>query len=102
MPIDFLVRTPVLKVVQPLGECFAAVLPAELSLQVTYSNLLRILDFSESGDYELQGHQRKLVMERLRAIGRFIDTVEAAFPNSIILAANYDESGELVKDEAIR
>ncbi|MCP9468740.1 MAG: DNA phosphorothioation-associated DGQHR protein 1 [Nitrospira sp.] len=102
MPIDFPVRTPVLKVVQPLGEYFAAVLPAELLLQVTYSDPLRILGFSESGDYELKGHQRKLVKERLRTIGRFIDTVEAAFPNSIILAANYNESGELVEDEAIR
>ncbi len=102
MPIDFPVRTPVLKVVQPLGECFAAVLPAELLLQVTYSDPLRILGFSESGDYELKGHQRKLVKERLRTIGRFIDTVEAAFPNSIILAANYNESGKLVEDEAIR
>ncbi len=102
MPIEFPVRTPVLKVVQPLGECFAAVLPAELLLQVTYSDPLRILGFSESGDYELKGHQRKLVKDRLKAIGRFIDTVEAAFPNSIILAANYNESGELVEDEAVR
>ena len=102
MSIQFPVRTPALKVVQPLGECFAAVLPAELLLQVTYSDPLRILGFSESGDYELKGHQRKLVKERLRAIGRFIDTVEAAFPNSIILAANYNESGELVEDEAVR
>lgn len=100
--MDFPVRTPVLKVVQPLGEYFAAVLPAELLLQVTYSDPLRILGFSESGDYELKGHQRKLVEGRLKAIGRFIDTVEAAFPNSIILAANYSESGELVEDEAVR
>lgn len=102
MPIEFPVRTPVLKVVQPLGECFAAVLPAELLLRVTYSDPLRILGFLESGDYELKGHQRKLVKERLKAIGRFIDTVEAAFPNSIILAANYNEDGELVEDEAVR
>jgi DNA phosphorothioation-associated DGQHR protein 1 len=100
--MEFPVRTPVLKVVQPLGECFAAVLPAELLLQVTYSDPLRILGTSESGGYELKGHQRKLVKERLKAIGRFIDTVEAAFPNSVILAANYDENGELVEDEAVR
>lgn len=88
--------------VQPLGEFFAAVLPAELLLQVTYSDPLRILGLSESGGYELKGHQRKLVQERLKAIGRFIDTVEAAFPNSIILAANYREDGELEEDDEKR
>lgn len=102
MSIEFPIRTTVLKVRQPLGECYAAVLPAELLLEVTYSDPLKILGFSETGDYELKGHQRKLLMERLKAIGRFIDTIEAAFPNSIILAANYHASGELEDDEAKR
>lgn len=96
---DFPVRTPVLKVVQPLGEFFVAILPADLLLEVTFSDPLKILGFSATGQYELRGNQRKLVQERLRAIGRFIDTVEAAFPNSIILAANYQETGELEENE---
>ena len=87
---------------QPLGECYAAVLPAELLLEVTYSDPLKILGFSETGDYELKGHQRKLLNARLAAIGRFIDTIEAAFPNSIILAANYTDDGQLVEDDARR
>jgi len=91
----FPLQTEVLKIFQPLGEFYAAVLPAELLLEVTYSDPLKILSFSEGGGYELRGHQRKLVDERLKAIGRYIDTVEAAFPNSIILAANYREDGEL-------
>ncbi len=99
---DFPIRTPVLKVVQPLGEFFVAVLPARLLLHVTYSDPLRIIGFSEGGQYELRGHQRRLVQDRLKSIGRFIDTVEAAFPNSIILAANYRENGELEEDEQRR
>ena len=87
---------------QPLGECYAAVLPAELLLEVTYSDPLKILSFTDTGNYELKGHQRKLLDERLKAIGRFIDTIEAAFPNSIILAANYNDRGELEEDEAKR
>lgn len=98
----FPVRTPVLKVVQPLGEFFAAILPANLLLEVTFSDPLKILGFSASGQYELKGNQRRLVQERLRAIGRYIDTVEAAFPNSIILAANYRETGELEDDDNSR
>jgi DNA phosphorothioation-associated DGQHR protein 1 len=101
-PNTFPIRTPVLKVVQPLGEFFVAVVPADVLLLVTYSDPLRIWGFSEKGDYELKGHQRKLVQVRLKAIGRFIDTVEAAFPNSIILAANYRENGELEEDEKLR
>lgn len=98
----FPIRIPALKIVQPLGEFFVAVLPARLLLQVTYSDPLRIIGFSEGGQYELKGHQRKLVQDRLKSIGRFIDTVEAAFPNSIILAANYGENGELEEDEQRR
>jgi DNA phosphorothioation-associated DGQHR protein 1 len=96
------IRTPVLRVVQPLGEFFAAVLPADLLLEVTYSDPLKIMSMSDTGEYELKGHQRKLVQERLDAIGRYIDTVEAAFPNSIILAANYREDGELEENDALR
>ncbi len=102
MSIEFPIRTPVLKVTQPLGECYAAVLPAELLLEVTYSDPLKILSLSDTGDYELKGHQRKLRNERLKAIGMFIDTIEAAFPNSIILAANYNNDGQLVEDDAKR
>ena len=102
MSIKFPIHTPVLKVTQPLGECYAAVLPAELLLEVTYSDPLKILSLSDTGDYELKGHQRILLNERLKAIGRFIDTIEAAFPNSIILAANYNDDGQLVEDEAKR
>lgn len=95
----FPIRVPVLKIIQPLGEFYAAVLSANILLQVTYSDPLRLLGFSNEGAYELQGHQRKLVKERLRIIGRYIDTVEAAFPNSIILAANYCEDGTLEESE---
>jgi len=91
----FPIHIPTFRVVQPLGEFYVAVLPAEILLQVTYSHPLKILGFSDTGEYELKGHQRKLVKDRLKAIGRYIDTVEAAFPNSIILAANYREDGEL-------
>jgi DNA phosphorothioation-associated DGQHR protein 1 len=98
----FPIRMQVLKVLQPLGEFCVGVLPAGVLLEVTYSDPLRLLGFSETGEYELKGHQRKLVRDRLKAIGRYIDTVEAAFPNSIIIAANYNEDGQLEEDENAR
>jgi DNA phosphorothioation-associated DGQHR protein 1 len=52
--------------------------------------------------YHVRGAQRDLVRKKVREIGSYIDTVEAAFPNSIILGANYSEGGELIHDEAVR
>lgn len=98
----FPLHAPILKVVQPLGEFFVAVLPADLLLQVTYSDPLKILSVSTGGDFEFKGHQRRLIQERLKAIGRYIDSVEAAFPNTIILAANYRETGELEENDELR
>lgn len=100
--IQFPVRVPVLKVTQPLGEFFVATLPAKVLLEVSYSDPLRLHGFNEGGDYELKGSQRKLVIERLKSIGRFVDTVEAAFPNAVILAANYREDGQLEESHAKR
>jgi len=88
---------PALRVVQPLGEFYLAVLPADFLLEVTYSNLLTLLKADEDGDYKFKGSQRKLDPERLKAIGRYLNTVEAAVPNTIILAANYRESGEFLE-----
>ncbi len=92
---------PVFRIDQPLGEFYVAVLPADFLLQITYSDPLKLISMSGDGRYGLRGHQRKLVQQRLNAIGRYIDTVESAFPNSIILAANYKETGELVDDESL-
>lgn len=100
--MTFPIHIPTLQVVQPLGEFYVAVLPADILLQVTYSDPLKLLGFSDTGEYQLKGHQRKLVKDRLKAIGRYIDTVEAAFPNSIILAANYREDGSLEQDPKVR
>ena len=39
-------------------------------------------------------------MERWKEIGKFIDTVEAGFPISLVLAANYRKDGELEEGDA--
>lgn len=93
---------PALRISQPLGEFYVVAMPAHQLLELTYSDPLKLVGINTDGSYELRGHQRKLIQERLQAIGRYIDTVEAAFPNSIILAANYHSSGELEESEDIR
>lgn len=101
--ITFPIRIPALRVEQPLGEFYITRLSASVLLALTYSDPLRVRDYGKSGLwYWLKGSQRVESQKRLKDIGRYIDTVEAAFPNSIILAANYDENGTLVDDESIR
>jgi DNA phosphorothioation-associated DGQHR protein 1 len=54
-------------------------------------------------NYELEGTQRGITTERLRAIAAYIDRYDSAFPNSVILAANYrEEDGTIEEDETKR
>lgn len=98
-PMKFPVSVPTLRVRQPLGEFYVAKLSAAVLLQVTYSDPLRLLDTAPSkSTYSLRGSQREESLKKLREIGGFINTTEAAFPNSIILAANFNQNGELEED----
>lgn len=98
--IEFPFHTTALKVEQPLGLYYVAVLPAELLLNVCFSDRLRA--HREEGEtYVLGGTQRAIDDKRLKAIGGFISRSDAAFPNSIILAANLrGEDGFVEEDGA--
>lgn len=94
-------RFPAIQVDQPLGEFYAVAIPAETLLSIAYTDKLTAVRSDDT--YVLQGSQRQLRDARLKEIGRYISTSEAAFPNSIILAANYsDEDGLAVQDERIK
>ena len=94
-------RVPAILVKQPLGEFYVASIQARDLLQVCYADRLRAI--LENGTYRLEGSQRLKNIPRLKEIGRYINTTEAAFPNSIILAANYSfTSGLIVEDNALK
>ncbi|ARB83639.1 DGQHR domain-containing protein [Yersinia intermedia] len=82
-----------LKVTQPYGDFFQVVLNAELLLNCSFINR------AEVEDGEISGVQRNGSLPRAREIAKFIDSEEAAFPNSIILSVNYDENDNPVTDE---
>jgi DGQHR domain-containing protein len=86
---------------QPFGEFLVVNIPAVLLLDVAYSDRLTA-DRRPSGSYRLGGSQRPRVERRLKEIGQFIDTPSAAFPNAIILAANYREEDGLIEEEEDR
>jgi DNA phosphorothioation-associated DGQHR protein 1 len=81
---------------QPLGDFYVANIPAEVLLDVCYSHRLKAVKNS-SGTYRLEGSQRLQFEPRLKAVGKFLNTVEAALPNAIILAANYLQDSDEVE-----
>lgn len=97
---EFPYETRALRVEQRLGAFYVAVLPAELLLQVAASDRMRAIMNPDGSGYELRGTQRLVQDKRLNEIADYINRIDAAFPNSIIVAANYDldtgfDQGEL-------
>lgn len=100
-PLPF--RFQAIRVKQPLGEFFSVAISAETLRKIVFIDPMRIkASDQQSFFYSLLGAQRQTSIPRARQIAKYIDTVEAAFPNSIILAANYINYGELQEDETKR
>jgi DNA phosphorothioation-associated DGQHR protein 1 len=97
------IHVPAIRIEQPLGEFYVTSLPARCLLETTYSEPLRVeLSEKSAVGFGLIGGQREEKEVRLKQIGQFINTVEAAFPNSIILGANYCQDGTLEEQESKR
>lgn len=103
MTTDHLFAGPAVRVSQPIGEFWVTSIPAAVLLDSTVPDPLRLaLDPRFEGTDEwrqqmrLLGNQRALHERRTKEIGRYIDSLESTFPNSIILAAETtaDESGD--------
>ena len=96
---SFPLRLPAIKVQQPLGDFFVIALDAVTLREVTFLAPTRIASVDRKAFwYSLLGAQRTSSERRAKQIAKYIDTVEAAFPNSIILAANYIHDGEFQED----
>lgn len=97
--IAFPSSLPAIRVAQPLGEFYVVAIKADVVKKITFVDRTRIESIDRTSFlYSLLGSQRQSSPVRARQIGRYINTVEAAFPNSIILAANYINYGELQED----
>lgn len=99
--IEYPFTTAVLEVGQPLATFYVAALPAELLLQTCFSDTLRAVREPE-GSYGLQGVQRLIDDDRIKAIGSYITRIDSAFPNSIILAANFLSDGFVEERSELR
>ena len=100
---SFPLHLPAIKVRQPLGDFFVVSLDAATLEKITFLDPTRISSVDKRAFwYSLLGAQRPSSERRAKQIAKYINTVEAAFPNSIILAANYVETGELQEDDKKR
>lgn len=88
--VEFPYKTSALRVDQRLGTFYVAVLPAELLLRVAFSDHMRATLNADGSGYNLDGTQRVVHDKRLTEIANYINRADAAFPNSIIIAANHD------------
>jgi DGQHR domain-containing protein len=83
---DRALSIPVTKVVQPVGTFFAGSVDARALFEICKFDFRRI---SEAGGYkEFLGFQRKLDLKRVRAIERYIQTVDAVFPTAIVISVD--------------
>lgn len=97
--MEFPIEVKALKVEQPIGVYYVAILPARILLEVAFSDVLSASLNEDEGCYELDGTQRLVQPKRLQAIADYINRTDAAFPNSIILAANYRKEDGLIEDD---
>lgn len=78
-----------LEVNQPLAPFYVASISSSFLKKVTHSRATQIEGM------DVTGNQRSLDDSRVREIGRYLATNNAAIPNSIILAVNYYEDDSL-------
>lgn len=93
----FPLSVPALRVCQPIGVYYVAVIPADVLLQVSYSDKLTAKWDAERSIYVLEGTQRPLQEKRFQQIAEYIARADSAFPNTIILAANFRQDDGLLE-----
>lgn len=81
-----------LKCNQPIGEFYTAIINHEDLVYITFADIRRLDTGSEKREVEIYtGIQRELSPKRVKEIGKYVNMVDASFPNSIILHINPEE-----------
>lgn len=83
-----------IEAIQPIGTMYIGVMDSEDVEKITFVDVRRLREDSENREVEdYIGIQRKLDPTREKEIGKYVNLVDATFPNSIILSisSNYLE-----------
>lgn len=84
-------RVSCIRVDQPLAPFVVAMIPSDILLETCYSIPATMDD--EASLLSVSGSQRVMKDQRLREIARYLESEDAAVPNTIILGANYTRDG---------
>lgn len=90
------INVPCIKVTQQIGTFYIASIDNKTLCDITYFDVRRIMREERAVERYL-GIQRPLIPKRVKEIETYVNTVDACFPTSVILAvsgvcAKYDES----------
>src|SRR6185312_8228342 len=85
-----------LRIRQPIGEFWCAVIPARVLMVAASPDPLRVIadnpKETEQAEWKvglrMLGSQRGLDPKKLEEIGEYVDALDSTFPNSIIIAVN--------------
>lgn len=93
-----------IKATQPIGPMFIGVIDSEDLETITYADVRRLTDSTENREIEdYIGIQRKLDTKRAKnEIGKYVNLVDATFPNSIILSISSQNAEYIEKDGILR
>ncbi|MGM8361012.1 DGQHR domain-containing protein [Flavobacterium sp. ARAG 55.4] len=91
-----------IKATQPIGQMFIGVIDSEDLEKITYADVRRLSEGSENREVEdYIGIQRKLDTKRAKnEIGKYVNLVDATFPNSIILSIS-SENAKYIENEGV-
>ncbi|MFD2744165.1 MULTISPECIES: DGQHR domain-containing protein [Sphingobacterium] len=92
------IKIKAIRITQPLSDFFVFTMKAKHLLDLCFTDPIRY-----KADGELTGSQRKLDEERrLKSITKYVNSKDLALPNSIVIAANYNEEGFVEENETLR
>lgn len=90
-----------LEAIQPIGTMYIGVMDSEDLEKITYADVRRLREGKDNREVEdYIGIQRKLDPKREKEIGRYVNLVDATFPNSIILSIS-SKHAEYNKDKGM-
>ncbi len=78
------INIPCLEATQPIGKMYVAIINSDVLEFLSMVDVRRLKDEREVEEYT--GIQRKLSPNREREIGKYVNLIDATFPNSIILS----------------
>lgn len=85
-----LLRIPVLRLQQPIGEVYVGSIPGKALWEISETDI-REIQKGEDGIFAFTGIQRKLNEKRVEEIAEYVKTIDATFPTAVVLSASSDD-----------